>query len=207
MNIIKGYMNYLLNKKILLSVALPSFILAIFIYANSTSVDFTESSIDIIAESQQNQISQVSNTILASEFKISNSITKSHITELDIINDKLTMSQPLLFEHISTIKAEHREIISQMKIQGIEIGEIEKMPPSLKLIVSTYLEITPSNLSIQELSSSSLSSTDWYYLNKLANSSDFKALLKNNELTKEFLQFSNLKRLYGMERSTANSKY
>jgi hypothetical protein len=73
----------------------------------------------------------------------------------------------------------------------------------LKIVLSTYLQLTPSSLTTVELEHAAISSTDWYYLNLLAESSDFRILLKNNQLTSEFLNPTNLKRLYGTQRKTA----
>jgi hypothetical protein len=187
-------MRKILSKKIFLSVAMPSFIVAVFIYSNSTSVDYSYSTIDILTEVKDNNTHQATNILLASEFKDTNTSTnKFNVSELEILTEKLSIDHIELSELIVTLEKEHEEIMLRMREQGIEIGRIDKMSPRLKVVISTFLQLSPSSLTLHELKESRLSSTDWYYLSLLANSSDFIILLKNEELSSNFLQIQNIK--------------
>ena len=113
------------------------------------------------------------------------------------IRDRLSLDSQPLSGIIDQLNYDHKEVVSEMIERGLFVGVVEKLSPKLKLVLSKNLLIDPSALTVEDLNTTSLSAEDWRYLKLLANSNDLKVLLYNNELNFEFVQITNLKRLYG----------
>lgn len=200
-----------INKKLAaLSLLIPSFIIALFIYSYSTNVDYSQSTYNLALKAKQ-PFATPSKIILASEFnepsktvfKVNPSPSARYDSRLKVLNEKLLLPQDQLYTHIDTIEAEHKDILKQMRAQGILIDKVTAFNPRIKVVLSIVLDLLPTQIENQDIEDANLSSIDFYYLNLIADSSDFKILLKNQELNSSFLQISNIKRLYTNNRSTA----
>jgi hypothetical protein len=117
--------------------------------------------------------------------------------ELNKINKKLSLDEQSVSKIIDELNTNHEKLTSEMVEQGISVGVVEKLSPKLRLVVSRNLLIKPEALTVEDLNTTSFSAEDWRYLKLLSNSNDLKVLLSNNELSFEFVQIANLKRLYG----------
>ena len=118
------------------------------------------------------------------------------LNQIKMIDEKINLPQVQLASILTQVNDDHITSLNEIRDLNIIVSDYDKIQPSLRIVLSFYLDEDISNLNTINLQELKLSQQDWYLLKAFANSQELISLLDRGEMSSEYVELSYLKDSY-----------